>query len=235
MKDTDSLLRELRGGLIVSCQPDAEDAAGDPMNQPEIMAALAQAVVLGGAVGVRADSPAHIAAVSSVVAVPVIGIFKQDIPGFAVRITPTVEAAVAVARAGASFVAVDGTDRLRPDGLGAEDFIRAVIQAADHPVMVDIATFDEGVAAARAGACAVLTTLSGYTSGGPIPEEPDFALLSRLVKVLPIPVIAEGRYNTPEQAAQALEMGAWAVTVGSAITRPRSITRRFTQMLRARA
>jgi N-acylglucosamine-6-phosphate 2-epimerase len=227
MSQIEALLDGMRGGLIVSCQPDARDAAGDPMNRAEVMAALAQAVVLGGARAVRADTPAHIAAVRAAVSVPVIGIYKIDLPGFEVRITPTVDSAVAIARAGADFLAVDGTDRPRPDDLSVPGFISAVRSAAGKPVMADISTFAEGAAAAEAGACAVLTTLSGYTSNSPAQEEPDYDLLTRLVRALDVPVIAEGRYSTPEQVARAFDCGAWAVTVGSAITRPRGITERF--------
>ena len=212
---------------MVSCQPDAQDAAHDPMNRPEIMAALAQSAVLGGAVAIRADSPAHIAAIRAVVQVPIIGICKHDLPGYAVRITPTLEDALAIARAGASCIAVDATARPRPQGQDAADYIRQVLAATGKPVMADIATLEEGLAAAAAGACAVLPTLSGYTADSPQLEGPDLELLVRLVKALPVPVIAEGRYSSPQDAALALQNGAWAVTVGSAITRPRSITSGF--------
>jgi N-acylglucosamine-6-phosphate 2-epimerase len=100
-------------------------------------------------------------------------------------------------------------------------------------VIADISTFAEGLAAAQAGASAVLTTLSGYTDYTPQREEPDFDLLQRLVNALDLPVIAEGRYNTPALAARALSLGAWAVTVGSAITRPRAITEQFIRAMRA--
>lgn len=201
------------------------------MNRPEIMAALAQAAVLGGAAAVRADTPAHIAAIHAAVRVPVIGIYKRDLPGYEVRITPTVALAEAVAQAGAAMVAVDGTDRPRPQGNSAAEFIRMVAAATGKPVIADIATLAEGIAAADAGASAVLTTLSGYTSYSLQQTEPDYALVEQLARAVNVPVIAEGRYNTPEQAARALSCGAWAVTVGSAITRPRHITSLFTQAL----
>lgn len=229
-----ALFQQIKGGLIVSCQPDANYAANDPMNHAEIMAALAQSAVLGGAVAIRADTPAHIAAIHAVVSVPVIGIFKHDLPGFAVRITPTLEDALAIRNAGSTFVAVDGTNRPRPEGEDAAGFIHQVLQATCAPVMADISTYEEGVAAADAGACAVLTTLSGYTSYSPQQEEPDYALVHRLSNALSIPVIAEGRYATPDQAARALDLGAWAVTVGSAITRPRYITSQFIKSIQSR-
>lgn len=231
--ETDQLLRALKGGLIVSCQPDANNPRLDPMNRPEIMAALAQSAILGGAVAIRADSPAHIAAIRAVVQTPIIGIYKQDLSGFTVRITPTVEHALATAQAGADFIAVDGTARSRPQGQDAADFIRQVMIATGKPVMADIATVEEGILAAQAGVCAVLTTLSGYTADSPLQEEPDYELISHLAHVLHTPVIAEGRINSPAQAARALQSGAWAVTVGSAITRPRLITEQFVKGLSA--
>lgn len=198
------------------------------------MAALAQAAVLGGAVGIRADSAAHIAAVRAVVAVPIIGIYKFDLAGYAVRITPTVALAVSIAQAGADLVGVDGTARPRPEGHNAAAFIQAVMAATGKPVIADISTLQEGLDAAEAGAAAVLTTLSGYTSYSPQQIEPDYALVEALARCVPVPVIAEGRYNTPAQVVRAFDCGAWAVTVGSAITRPRTITQGFVRALQGR-
>ena len=105
-----------------SCQPDANDRQSDPMNSPAIMAALAKAAELGGAVGIRADGVADIAAVRAAVRLPIIGIFKADLPGFAVRITPTLEHALRIAAAGADIIALDGTARPRPGwSLGRRD------------------------------------------------------------------------------------------------------------------
>lgn len=230
MTDNSRLLT-LKGGLIVSCQPDANDPQHDPMNHAIIMAALAQSAVMGGAVGIRADGPEHTAAIRAVVQAPIIGIFKHDLPGYAVRITPTIADAEAVARAGADFIAVDGTARPRPEGETAADFIRQVILSTGLPVMADVSTFEEGITAAQAGACAILTTLSGYTAGSPQQDGPDFELLEKLVQSIRVPVIAEGRYTTPEQAARALQTGAWAVTIGSAITRPKTITQAFVRAM----
>lgn len=228
---TNAMLLAMKGGLIVSCQPDADHPLEDPMNRPEIMAALAQSAVMGGAVAIRADGPAHIAAIRAVVTVPLIGIRKHDLPGYTVRITPTLDDALASAQAGADFIAVDATHRPRPHDGSAGDFIRQVIAATGLPVMADIANLREGIEAAQAGACAVLTTLSGYTPQSPQQEEPDYALIVQLANAVDVPVIAEGRIHTPEQAARALRCGAWAVTVGSAITRPCATTKRFVKGL----
>jgi N-acylglucosamine-6-phosphate 2-epimerase len=229
-----NLLEILHGGLIVSCQPDADEPENDPMNRPEIMAAMAQAAVLGGAAAIRADSPPHIAAIREVVKVPIIGIYKSDLPGYAVRITTTTAHAIEVIGAGADMVAVDATARPHPEGITTAGFIRMVIEVTGKPVLADVATFEEGLAAAEAGAAAVATTLSGYTSYSPRRFDPDLELLDQLVKALSIPVIAEGRFNTPVLAAQALKHGAWAVTVGSAITRPMTITKSFLREMRSK-
>lgn len=221
------LLAQLKGGLIVSCQA-LED---EPLHGSHIMAAMACAAAQGGAVGIRANSPADIAAIRQAVTLPVIGLYKETVPGCAVYITPTVRHAVEVAGAGADIIALDATLRPHPDGLDATGMIQRVHSAIGKLVLADIATYEEGTAAWKAGADAVSTTLSGYTENSPHQDAPDFDLLSRLVRDLPIPVIAEGRISTPDQAARALELGAWAVVVGSAITRPQLITRQFAQRI----
>lgn len=234
MATVDPMLSRIRGGLIVSCQPEAESRESDPMNSPEIMAALARSAVLGGAAAIRADSPADIAAVRAAVTVPLIGIFKRDVPGFAVRITPTLTDAERVSSAGADVIALDATARARPEVRTAADLIRAVKGTTRKLVFADIATLEEGVRAAEAGADAVLPTLAGPSGGGGGADEPDFELLAALIREVRVPVIAEGRIATPEQAARALELGAWAVCVGTAITRPRRITAGFAAVMGVR-
>jgi N-acylglucosamine-6-phosphate 2-epimerase len=210
-----------------------DEPENDPMNRAEIMAALAQAAVLGGARGIRADGPQHIAAIRACVSVPLIGIYKMDLPGYAVRITPTTQSAIQVAAAGADIIALDATARPHPEGVDSAGFIRLVSEATGKPVLADVATFEEGLAAAQGGAAAVSTTLSGYTSYSPRRFEPDMALVEKLAKALSIPVIAEGRFNSPVLAKQALKCGAWAVTVGSGITRPRTITHWFVHEMKS--
>jgi N-acylglucosamine-6-phosphate 2-epimerase len=213
------MLDALRGRLIVSVQAQPHE----PMHGAAHMAAMARAVVQGGAAAVRCESPADIAAIRAAVDVPLIGLWKVGDEG--VYITPTVEAVQAVAAAGADMVAVDATDRPRPAPL------RELVDAAHalgKLVLADCATLAEALAAQEAGADAVAPTLAGYT-GGPVPREPAWALLEAMVRGCRVPVFMEGRIWTPADVRQALDMGAWAVVVGSAITRPQLITARFAE------
>ncbi len=219
----------LRGGLIVSCQA----LPGEPLFGADIMARLAIAASAGGAVGIRANSPADIAAIRAACDLPLIGLSKVDVPSFDVYITPTLADAQAVASAGADVIALDATARPHPEGLTA-DFIRRVRAETGLPVLADISTEDEALEAQDAGADFVSTTMSGYTSYSPQTGEPDLDLIRRLAPLLSVPLIAEGRIATPEQARAALDAGAWAVVVGGAITRPQQITERFLRAIKGR-
>lgn len=225
-----ALFPRIQGGLIVSCQA----LEGEPLHGSQLMAAMAVAAQQGGAVGIRANGPADIAAIRAVVGLPLIGLYKAHISGYEVSITPTVLHASAVSEAGADIIALDATFREHPDGQDAASLIRLVKQHTQKPVIADIATHAEGLAAWQAGADALSTTLSGYTADSPPLEGPDFTLLRKLVADLTIPILAEGRIAAPEQAARALELGAFAVVVGSAITRPQWITRQFVQRIARR-
>ncbi|PZG02455.1 N-acetylmannosamine-6-phosphate 2-epimerase [Micromonospora deserti] len=217
-----SVLDDLAGGLVVSCQP-LPDEPEDPMRDPYVQARVAAAVVRGGAVAVRANGPADIGAIRAAVSVPVIGLHKRGTEG--VFITPTAADAVEVARAGAHVIAVDATNRPRPDGRTFADTVRAVRAHGDALILADVSTAEEGMTAVRDGADAVATTLSGYTSTSPCGQGPDLGLVARLVSLVRVPVIAEGRYRNAEQIGLAFAAGAHAVVVGNAITSPLWITR----------
>jgi N-acylglucosamine-6-phosphate 2-epimerase len=210
-------------GLVVSCQA-LED---EPLYGSQIMAAMARAAQLGGAVGIRANTPVDIAAIHQAVKLPIIGLYKINIPGFEPFITPTVASACEIAVAGSAIIALDATLRSHPDGKTAERLIQEVKAKTCLPVLADIDSFEAGMAAIEAGADAISTTLSGYTPSSPRMEGPDFDLVRRLAKVSPVPVFAEGRISSPEEAVEALKCGAFGVIVGGAITRPVQITRRF--------
>jgi len=214
----------LRGHLIVSCQA----LAGSPLRDPGIIAALAQCAERGGAAGVRVDGPDDIAAVRRAVSVPIIGIYKMrgESP---IYITPTFAEAQAVARAGADIVAIQAT-RERDRTAGADPLGPLIARVHDEcgvPVMADVSTLDEGVAAASAGADLVATTMAGYTPHSRQVAGPDLDLVRELVGAIAAPVVVEGRVTTPEDAGAALRAGAWAVVVGRAITMPEAITARF--------
>lgn len=219
------LLSRIRGGLVVSCQAPADD----PVHGPAFMTAMAASVVKAGAVGIRANGQADIRAIRArQLGVPLIGLWKHGSAG--VYITPTAEHAVAVARAGADIVAADGTRRPRPDGRTLADTVTAV-QREGCLFMADVSTVDEGLAAEDAGADVVSTTLSGYTADSPAGDGPDLGLVASLARRLEIPVVAEGRIRTPAEAARAIQAGAWAVVVGTAITSPAWITGQFVREL----
>lgn len=209
-------------GLIVSCQARADN----PLHGPVFMGAMALAARDGGAKGLRANGPADIRAVKGA-DLPVIGIHKVFSDEYPVYITPDFDAAAAIVEAGAEIVALDCTMRLR-NGESPEVLVRRIREELKAEVFADISTFEEGVAAADWGATYVATTLSGYTEyTEPKPEFPDLELLEKLSKRLSVPVVAEGRYNTPEWVKRGFEAGAHAVVVGTMITNPREITKMF--------
>ncbi len=216
----------LRGRLIVSCQAPPDS----PLHHPAMIAALAQCAERGGAGGVRIDGPDDVAAVRRAVSVPIIGLYK--IPHSSpVYITPTFEMARDIARAGADIVAVQATREREDTGTPLADLVGRIHAECGIPVMADVSTRDEGLAAATAGADLVATTMAGYTPHSRHMPGPDLDLVHDLVNRCPVPVVAEGRITTPEEAAAALRAGAWAVVVGRAITMPDAITARFVRAL----
>ncbi len=217
------LLASLAGGLIVSCQA----SPGEPLYGPDSMTKMAQAALLGGAVGIRANGVADVRAIVQAVNVPVIGIWKVDAAPDEASITTRMEHVRQLEEAGAAIVAIDGTSRRRPESRTAAEFIASIKRECRMALMADVSTLEEGIAAAEAGVDVVGTTLSGYTSYTRALDGPDLALIQALVRAIPTPVIAEGRIWTPDDAIAAFDAGAFAVTVGTAITRPHHVTRRF--------
>lgn len=218
--ELDELLQQVKGRLVVSCQA----YPGEALRFPAAMTAMAQAALAGGAVGIRAQGIDDLVAIRAITDVPLIGLWKDGADG--VFITPTVEHALAVVRTGADMVALDGTRRPRPDGRGlAETF--AAIHDAGGLVLADVGSLDDALASVEAGADAVATSLAGYTGERPKTPGPDLDLIAEIVAHTDIPVFAEGRVRTPEEAAAALDAGAWTVVVGTAITHPTTLTRNF--------
>lgn len=213
----------LAGTIIVSCQAGPES----PLNEPRIIAALAASAERGGASGFRVDGPENIAAVRAVSDLPILGINKIDFDGFDVRITPRLQDALAVIDAGADIVALDGTARPRPDGEALADVIAGVHERG-AAVMADIATVDDARFAIAAGADVVATTLAGYTAETADLDRRGPALdLVDALAAAELPFIVEGRIWTLEHLRTCVDAGAFAVIIGSAITVPEFITRRF--------
>lgn len=222
-------LAQLEEGLVVSCQ--ARDSS--PLHGPVYMAAMAEAAVIGGAVGIRANGAADVAAIRERVEVPIIGINKQRVENGNVMITPTCASAREVLKAGTYLVAFDGTARSRRGGESREDVIRCIHEEG-AAALADVATLEEGMQSAELGADLVGTTLSGYTSYSSYQEDPDLDLVQQLIERCPIPVFAEGRFRTTEQVIQALDAGVHFVVIGTAITDPISITSKFVQAMERR-
>lgn len=218
-----------KGALIVSCQARADN----PLHGPIFMSAMARAAAAAGAQGFRANGAEDIAAIRALTTLPIIGIEKVFDDNFPVYITPDFASASRVARAGAEIVALDATPRRR-NGEPLENLISRIRTELAREVFADISTLDEGVAASAFGATYVATTLSGYTDETATTRDkgPDLDLLAALVAAVPVPVVAEGRFDTPGLVAAAFERGAHAVVVGTAITNPREITRKFVQAAR---
>jgi len=224
------LLNRLRGGLIVSCQA----LPGEPLFVAEggVMPLLATAAAQAGAVAIRSNSTRDVREIKAAVELPVIGLIKKQYPPFEPYITATMAEVDALVAAGADIVAMDLTHRERVDGLSPAAFVSQI--RAEHPglaLMADIATLDEGLAAAEAGVDFVGTTLSGYTPQSLTAPAPNFGLVEQLVAQTAVPIIAEGRIRTPEQARQMIELGAFCVVVGGAITRPLEIATEFVEAL----
>jgi N-acylglucosamine-6-phosphate 2-epimerase len=219
----EAFVNQVTGRLIVSCQA----LPHEPLFGAEIMARMALAAQQGGAAAIRANSPSDISAIRAALGLPIIGLHKVEMTGYEVYITPTLACAQEVTAAGADIIAVDATQRPRPEFDHLAEFIAAIHAETGRPVLADISTYEEGLAAEAAGADLVSTTMSGYTSYSPRLPGPDLELVARLATRLKVPLLAEGRYHTPQQVVQAFAAGATAVVVGGAITRPQEITRRF--------
>lgn len=222
------LIKKLEKKIIISCQA----SSGEPLYEDNCMLAMIKSVISGGAQGLRLAGVRDIKAARQITDLPIIGITKPDpLPENwkeIVYITPTLEDAKSLVEAGVDIVAIDGTSRRRPKENLAE-IIEKIQTELNAVVMTDISTLEEGLMCKLFNTNIISTTLSGYTAhtldhnNG----EPDFELLKNLVKIADCPIILEGRIWTPEQVKIAFNLGAWAVVIGSAVTRPQLITKRF--------
>ncbi len=198
----------------------------DAFRDPDAIARFARAAVDGGAAGIRAEGYNDVRAIRHALAVLIIGIKKDIASDGKILITPSFDAAEELVRAGADMIALDCTKR--GQDYGALERIAAIKEKLKVPVLADIAAADEARAAEQAGADCVLSTMRGYTTDTEhLKNKFDVEFIAELKKTVAIPVIAEGRIWTPDEARSAIAAGAFAVIVGTAITRPHEITRRF--------
>lgn len=216
-------IARLAGGLVVSCQAPPES----PLRSPEAMAAMADAAVLGGAAAIRANGAADVAAIRRRVAVPIIGLVKRRDAHGVEWITPLADDVRRLAAAGADVVALDATLRPRPFTASVAELIAVAHDECSIAVLGDIDGVEAAVAAAARGADAVATTLAGYTPERPSDGGPDIELIRKLHGNVGVPIVAEGRFRGPGHVADAFAAGATTLVVGSAITDPLALTRRF--------
>ena len=221
-----SIEAQLKGKLVASCQA----APGDPLEDTETIRRIARAVTAAGAGGLRVNSPEHVAAIRGDTHLPILGIHKRYEKGM-LRITPDFQSASALARAGASIVALDCTDRAWSFGEPWRELMERIHRELRLPVMADVATLEEALAAAEAGADFIGTTLNGYTEATRDNRSFDWSLLATMVSRIKTPIVAEGHIATPAEARRAIRAGAWCVVVGSAITRPGTIAANFVRAL----
>lgn len=220
------MLDKVKGRLIVSCQA----LENEPLHSPFIMGRMAKAAMEGGAVGIRAQGVDDIIEIKKVTGLPVIGIIKRNYEDSDIYITPTKKEVDELLTTGCEMIALDATNRIRPNNEDLKEIIK-YIKENGVLVMADISNYDEAVKAQKYGVDCVSTTLSGYTPYTKVLEGPDFALMERLVKDLEIPVIAEGKVNTPQDLKKVFELGVHSSVVGSAITRPQLITEKFVKAI----
>ena len=220
----------IKGQLIVSCQA----LKDEPLHSPYIMGKMAYAAAQGGAKGIRANSVEDIREIKLRVNLPIIGIIKHDYPDSPVFITPTMEEVDELEAVKPDIIALDATDRPRPAGQSLDDLVVQIRHTyPDQLLMADCSTVDEAAHADQLGFDFIGTTMIGYTeeSQGDRVDEDDFRIIRDILARVKHPVIAEGNIDTPDKAKRVIELGCHSVVVGSAITRPQLITKRFAAAL----
>ena len=223
------ILTKIENELVVSCQA----LADEPLHSPFIMGRMAVAAQDGGAKGIRANGVEDIKEIKEVVDLPIIGIIKQTYGNSDVFITPTLKEINLLYNEGVDIIALDATDRVRPNGETIrEHFPKVREKYPDQLFMADCSTYEEAVEAAELGFDCVGTTLRGYTDNTKDTKLPDMEMIQKLVQDISVPIIAEGGIWTPEQLKHVFELGVHSAVVGTAITRPREITERFIKAIK---
>lgn len=221
------MLNQIKGKLIVSCQA-LED---EPLHSSFIMGRMALAAKEGGACGIRAQSKEDIVEIKRLVDLPIIGIVKRNYEDSDIYITPTKKEVDELLETKCEMIALDATNRKRPNNEKLEDLV-SYIHEHNILAMADCSNYEECVKAKEMGFDCVSTTLCGYTPYSKSIDGPNLELIEKLVQDLNIPVIAEGKINTPEDLKLVFDKGAYSAVVGGAITRPQNITERFTSVLK---
>jgi len=223
------IIDKLKNKLIVSCQAEGNS----PFNSPEGVTMFAKAAILGGASAIRSEGIEKTKMIIEQTNVPIIGLVKSKFEDGSVRITGSFKDVEDLISIGTHIIAIDGTFRKR-ENLSGPDFIEAVKSKFNCLIMADIAKLDEAIACEEAGADLISTTLNGYTTEtiSDKVKEPNYDLVNQLVKRIKTPVVAEGRVNTPEAAKKMIELGAYAVVIGTAITRPHIITSWYVEAIK---
>ena len=225
---TEDRSKALKGQLIVSCQALPQE----PLHSSCIMGRMARAAQEGGAAGIRANTKEDIKEIQEVTGLPIIGIVKRDYPDSAVYITPTMKEIEELMEVKPEIVAIDATGALRPGNVALADFFHQIKEKyPEQKLMADCSTIEEALFADELGFDFIGTTMVGYTpqSKGLKIEENDFEILRTILKKVKHPVIAEGNVNSPEKAKRVIELGSYAVVVGSSITRPQLITKGYAE------
>lgn len=225
---TEDRIKALKGQLIVSCQALPQE----PLHSSFIMGRMARAAKEGGAAGIRANTKEDIKEIQEVTGLPIIGIVKRDYPDSAVYITPTMKEIEELMEVKPEIVAIDATGALRPGNVTLADFFHQIKEKyPEQKLMADCSTIEEALFADELGFDFIGTTMVGYTpqSKGLKIEENDFEILRTILKKVKHPVIAEGNVKSPEKAKRVIELGSYAVVVGSSITRPQLITKGYAE------
>lgn len=222
------ILNRIKGTVVVSVQA----MPNEPLYLEQCMIGMMKSVVNGGAGALRLAGARDVKNAKKLFNLPIIGLTKPNIIPKnykeLVYITPNIKDVIELVEAGADVIATDATQRKRPNNEKLQDLIK-YIHINKRLAMADISTLEEGLNAKELGADIISTTLAGYTleSANSPANEPDFELLKQLVEQTQLPVVLEGRIWKPEQVNKAFELGAHCVVIGSAITRPQLITKRF--------
>lgn len=227
-----TMIDKIKGGLVVSCQalPD------EPLHSSFIMGRMAKAADEGGAVGIRANSREDINEIRKQTTLPIIGIIKRDYADSDVYITATMQEVDELMDARCDMIALDATKQVRPDGESLESFVKAIRDKyGDVLLMADTSSVSEAIEAERLGFDVISTTMVGYTEYTENQSifNNDYAMLKEYLENITLPLIAEGQVDTPEKARAVLAHGVHAVVVGSAITRPQLLTKRFVRTMDA--